>query len=46
MGAAVAFGGGDVTATMSSITSGKASVVLSEVRVVVMWVMDTRRVPK
>lgn len=40
MGTAVAFGGGDTTATMPSIVSGQASVGLSELRVVVMWVMD------
>lgn len=34
MGIAVAFGGGDATAIMPSIASGKASVVPSELRLV------------
>lgn len=46
MGIAVAFGGGDATATMPSIASGKASVVPSELRLVVMWTMATWHVPK
>lgn len=48
MGTAVAFGGGydRATATMPSTVSGKASVVPSELKVVVMWIMATRHVLK